>query len=58
MKYGLFLGCNIPFSRPDVEVSMRNIFLNTVWEVTMVLVVVTHPRSLTLLTLILSGISS
>lgn len=25
-KYALFLGCNIPFNRPDVEVAMRNIF--------------------------------
>ncbi len=25
-KYGLFLGCNIAFNRPDVEVSMRKVF--------------------------------
>lgn len=26
MKYGLFLGCNIPFNRPDVEQAIRKIF--------------------------------
>ncbi len=26
LKYGLFLGCNIPFNRPDVEQAMRKIF--------------------------------
>ncbi len=25
-KFGLFLGCNIPFNRPDVEQAMRKIF--------------------------------
>ncbi len=26
LKFGLFLGCNIPFNRPDVEQAMRKIF--------------------------------
>lgn len=25
-KYGLYLGCNIPFKAPDIEQSMRKVF--------------------------------